>query len=139
VRDARLYLKTLQGLRPVHGLIKRLDDQFLDPLELRPDSTLGVPGLLQAIRAGNVLVANMPGSAFLESPALLGFLPALSRHGTRRFAYKRTPWGVIPFAAFSPIPITSLRASPKPGRSTRAVPIPPHQSPSLWLHREPSF
>ena len=79
VRDQRLYLKTLQGLRPVHGLIKRLDDQFLDPLELRPDSTLGVPGLLQAIRAGNVLVANMPGSAFLESPALLGFLPALAR------------------------------------------------------------
>ncbi len=79
VRDQRLYLKTLQGLRPVHGLIKRLDDQYLDPLELRPDSTLGVPGLLQAIRAGNVLVANMPGSAFLESPALLGFLPALGR------------------------------------------------------------
>ncbi|VTU22814.1 hypothetical protein SRS16CHR_03126 [Variovorax sp. SRS16] len=79
VRDQRLYLKTLQGLRPVHGLIKRLDDEFLDPLELRPDSTLGVPGLLQAIRAGNVLVANMPGSAFLESPALLGFLPALAR------------------------------------------------------------
>ncbi|WP_443273358.1 circularly permuted type 2 ATP-grasp protein [Variovorax sp. JS1663] len=79
VRDQRLYLKTLQGLRPVHGLIKRLDDQFLDPLELRPDSTLGVPGLLQAVRAGNVLVANMPGTAWLESPALLGFLPALSR------------------------------------------------------------
>jgi uncharacterized circularly permuted ATP-grasp superfamily protein/uncharacterized alpha-E superfamily protein len=79
VRDQRVYLKTLQGLRPVHGLIKRLDDQFLDPLELRADSTLGVPGLLQAIRAGNVLLANTPGSAFLESPALLGFLPALSR------------------------------------------------------------
>ncbi|HZF85641.1 MAG TPA: circularly permuted type 2 ATP-grasp protein [Burkholderiaceae bacterium] len=80
VRDERLYLKTLQGLRPVHGLIKRLDDQYLDPLELRPDSTLGVPGLLQAIRAGNVLVANTPGSAFLESPAMLGFLPALAQH-----------------------------------------------------------
>jgi uncharacterized circularly permuted ATP-grasp superfamily protein len=80
VRDQRLYLKTLRGLEPVHGLLKRLDDEFLDPLELRPDSTLGVPGLLQAIRAGNVLVANAPGSAFLESSALLGFLPALSRH-----------------------------------------------------------
>jgi len=79
VRDQRLYLKTLQGLRPVHGLIKRMDDQFLDPLELRPDSTLGVPGLLQAVRAGHVLIANMPGSGFLESPALLGFLPALAR------------------------------------------------------------
>ena len=80
VRDEHLFLKTLQGLVPVHGLLKRVDDQYLDPLELRPDSTLGVPGLLQAIRAGNVLVANAPGSAFLESPALLGFLPALSRH-----------------------------------------------------------
>src|SRR5690606_31697422 len=47
--------------------------------ELRSDSRLGVPGLLQAIRAGNVLVANAPGSGFLESSALLGFLPALSR------------------------------------------------------------
>ncbi len=80
VRDQKLYLKTLRGLEPVHGLLKRLDDEFLDPLELRPDSTLGVPGLLQAIRAGNVLVANAPGSAFLESSALLGFLPALASH-----------------------------------------------------------
>ena len=80
VRDQRLFLKTLRGLVPVDVVLKRLDDQFLDPLELRSDSTLGVPGLLQVIRAGNVLVANAPGSAFLESPALLGFLPALSKH-----------------------------------------------------------
>ncbi len=80
VRDQRLYLKTLQGLEPVHGILKRLDDEFLDPLELRSDSRLGVPGLLQAIRAGHVLMANAPGSAFLESTALLGFLPALSQH-----------------------------------------------------------
>ncbi|MEN9374111.1 MAG: hypothetical protein RIR79_1663 [Pseudomonadota bacterium] len=78
VRDEHLFLRTLRGLQPVHGLLKRLDDEYLDPLELRPDSTLGVPGLMQAIRAGNVLVANAPGSAFLESPALLGFLPALA-------------------------------------------------------------
>jgi uncharacterized circularly permuted ATP-grasp superfamily protein/uncharacterized alpha-E superfamily protein len=80
VRDACLFLKTLKGLVPVHGVLKRVDDQYLDPLELRADSTLGVPGLLQAIRSGNVLVANAPGSAFMESPALLGFLPALARH-----------------------------------------------------------
>ncbi len=80
VRDQRLYLKTLRGLQPVHGVIKRVDDEYLDPLELRADSTLGVPGLLQAIRAGNVVMANAPGSAFLESPALLGFLPGLARH-----------------------------------------------------------
>jgi uncharacterized circularly permuted ATP-grasp superfamily protein/uncharacterized alpha-E superfamily protein len=79
VRDERLYLKTLKGLEPVHGVLKRLDDEFLDPLELRSDSRLGVPGLLQAIRAGNVLVANAPGSGFLESTGLLGFLPGLCR------------------------------------------------------------
>ena len=79
VRDEHLYLKTLQGLVPVHGLLKRVDDQYLDPLELRADSSLGVPGLLQVIRAGHLLVANAPGSAFLESPALLGFLPAVAQ------------------------------------------------------------
>ncbi len=78
VRDQKVYLRTLRGLEPVHVLFKRLDDAFLDPLELRADSTLGVPGLLQAVRAGNVVMANAPGSGFLESPALLGFLPALS-------------------------------------------------------------
>ena len=80
VRDQHLYLKTLKGLEPVHALLKRVDDAFMDPLELRSDSTLGIAGLLQVIRAGNVLVANAPGSGLLESPALLGFLPALSQH-----------------------------------------------------------
>jgi uncharacterized circularly permuted ATP-grasp superfamily protein/uncharacterized alpha-E superfamily protein len=79
VRDQRLYLKTVRGLEPVDILLKRLDDEFLDPLELRSDSTLGVPGLMQVIRAGNVILANAPGSAFIESPALLGFLPAISQ------------------------------------------------------------
>jgi uncharacterized circularly permuted ATP-grasp superfamily protein len=79
VRDERLYLKTLQGLQPVHGLLKRVDDDWLDPLELRAESTLGVPGLLQAVRSGNLLVANTPGSGFLESNALLGFMPSLAR------------------------------------------------------------
>jgi uncharacterized alpha-E superfamily protein len=79
VRDNKLYLKTLQGLQPVHGLLKRVDDDWIDPLELRAESTLGVPGLLQAVRSGNVLVANTPGSGFLESNALLGFMPGLAR------------------------------------------------------------
>ena len=80
VRDQRLFLKTLHGLSPVHALIKRMDDQFLDPLELRPDSQLGVPGLIQTLRAGNLLLANWPGTGFMESSALLGFLPALAEH-----------------------------------------------------------
>jgi uncharacterized circularly permuted ATP-grasp superfamily protein/uncharacterized alpha-E superfamily protein len=79
VRDDRVYLKTVQGLEPLHGLLRRLDDDFCDPLELRSDSTLGVPGLLQAVRSGHVVVSNALGSGFLESPAIQGFLPALSQ------------------------------------------------------------
>lgn len=79
VRADRVYLKTVEGLEPVHVLLRRLDDAWCDPLELRADSTLGVPGLLQAVRAGRVVVANALGSACLETPALQGFLPAVSR------------------------------------------------------------
>ena len=80
VRGDRLYLKTVEGLEPVHGVMRRLDDDWCDPLELRPDSALGVPGLLRAARAGTVVLANALGSGFLESPALQGFLPGIARH-----------------------------------------------------------
>jgi uncharacterized circularly permuted ATP-grasp superfamily protein/uncharacterized alpha-E superfamily protein len=79
VRGERLFLKTVEGLERVHGVMRRLDDDWCDPLELRPDSALGVPGLLQAARAGTVLMANALGSAFLESPAVQGFLPGISQ------------------------------------------------------------
>ncbi len=79
VRGERLYLKTVEGLEPVHGVLRRLDDDWCDPLELRSDSTLGVPGLLQAARAGTVVMANALGAAFLESPAIQGFMPAIAR------------------------------------------------------------
>jgi len=84
VRGDRLFMKTVEGLEPVHGLLRRLDDDWCDPLSLRPDSTLGVPGLLHAARAGQVVMANAMGSAFLESPALQGFLPALAQALTGR-------------------------------------------------------
>ena len=80
VRDNTLYLKTLDGLKRVHALLRRLDDDFCDPLELRTDSALGVAGLLEVVRQGRVLVANALGSGVLESPGLLGFLPAISEH-----------------------------------------------------------
>ncbi|MDE2081175.1 MAG: circularly permuted type 2 ATP-grasp protein [Burkholderiales bacterium] len=82
VREERVYLKTVEGLAPVHGVLRRLDDDWCDPLELRPDSALGVPGLLQAARAGTVVMANALGSAFLESPAIQGFMPAIAQHLT---------------------------------------------------------
>jgi len=79
VRGEGLFLKTVEGLEPVHGVLRRLDDDWCDPLELRPDSTLGLPGLLQAARTGRVAMANALGSAFLESPAVQGFLPAIAQ------------------------------------------------------------
>jgi uncharacterized circularly permuted ATP-grasp superfamily protein/uncharacterized alpha-E superfamily protein len=79
VRGERLFLKTLHGLEPVHVLLRRVDDEYLDPLELRGDSALGVPGLLGVIRAGQVVVANAPGAGFLESPGLAAFWPKISR------------------------------------------------------------
>jgi uncharacterized circularly permuted ATP-grasp superfamily protein/uncharacterized alpha-E superfamily protein len=82
VRGDRLYLRTVEGLDPVHGLLRRLDDDWCDPLELRPDSTLGVPGLMKVARAGNVVMANALGSAFLESPAVQGFLPGIAERLT---------------------------------------------------------
>jgi uncharacterized circularly permuted ATP-grasp superfamily protein/uncharacterized alpha-E superfamily protein len=78
VRNDMLYLKTLAGLERVHVVLRRLDDQFCDPVELRADSTIGVPGLLQVMRAGNVIVSNVPGSGFIESPALHGFMPGIA-------------------------------------------------------------
>lgn len=79
VRDSRVYLKLLGGLQPVDVILRRLDDDYSDPLELRGDSFLGVPGLVQAVRAGNVAVANALGSGLVESPAFLPYLPALCR------------------------------------------------------------
>jgi uncharacterized alpha-E superfamily protein len=74
VRGDRLYLKTVSGLDRVHAILRRVDDDYCDPLELRADSTLGVPGLLQAWRAGQVLIANALGAGVLESSALCPYL-----------------------------------------------------------------
>ena len=79
VRGDAVYLKTLRGLRRVHAILRRLDGDYCDPVELRADSALGVPGLLHAIRSGNVLVANALGSAVLETGAFSGFYPAVSQ------------------------------------------------------------
>jgi uncharacterized alpha-E superfamily protein len=80
VRDRRVYLKTVQGLEQVDVILRRVDDSFCDPLELRSDSLLGVPGLVDAIVAGNVKVANALGSAVVETAAIMPFLPGLSQH-----------------------------------------------------------
>jgi uncharacterized circularly permuted ATP-grasp superfamily protein/uncharacterized alpha-E superfamily protein len=78
VRDDTVYLKTLAGLKRVHTILRRLDDDFCDPLELRSDSTLGIPGLLGAVRADRVVLANALGTGVLESAAWMGFLPRIA-------------------------------------------------------------
>jgi len=79
VRDGCVWLKSLEGLQRVHVILRRQDDDFCDPLEMRSDSALGIPGLVQAARNGKVLIANALGSSLLESGTLGGYLPALSR------------------------------------------------------------
>jgi uncharacterized circularly permuted ATP-grasp superfamily protein/uncharacterized alpha-E superfamily protein len=78
VRNRRVHLKTVDGLEKVDVILRRVDDSFCDPLELRGDSLLGVPGLVDAIVAGNVKVANALGSGLIESAAIMPFLPGLS-------------------------------------------------------------
>ncbi|WP_439556501.1 circularly permuted type 2 ATP-grasp protein [Dyadobacter sp.] len=74
VRNGCVWLKSIDGLQKVDVIVRRIDDDWCDPLELREDSRLGVPGLLQAIRMGNVQVVNAPGSSVLENHAFLAFM-----------------------------------------------------------------
>jgi len=79
VRDQRVWLKTLGGLQPVDVIWRTMPGRMLDPLEGEPASVFGVPGLFQAMRAGNVTVMNHPGAGVVETPGLHPFLPAIAR------------------------------------------------------------
>jgi uncharacterized circularly permuted ATP-grasp superfamily protein/uncharacterized alpha-E superfamily protein len=78
VRDRRVFLKTVEGLQPVDVILRRVDDSFCDPLDLRGDSFLGVAGLVDAVAGGNVVVANALGSGVIETAAIMPFLPGLA-------------------------------------------------------------
>ena len=78
-RDGKVYVRTIAGLKRADVIVRRVDADYLDPLELNGASQLGTPGILEAIRAGGVAMVNMPGSGVMESRALLGFLPKLCR------------------------------------------------------------
>ena len=79
VRDGTVWLKSLDGLKPMDVLLRWVDDLLCDPLELRHDSLLGVAGLLEAMRRLNVTVINPPGCSVLENPGMLPFLPGIGR------------------------------------------------------------
>ncbi|GGE03400.1 hypothetical protein GCM10011529_07350 [Polymorphobacter glacialis] len=78
-RDGRVYVRTIAGLKRADVILRRVDADYLDPLELNGSSHLGTPGILEAIRTGGVAMVNMPGTGVIESRALLGFLPKLCR------------------------------------------------------------
>jgi uncharacterized circularly permuted ATP-grasp superfamily protein/uncharacterized alpha-E superfamily protein len=78
VRDDGVFIRTVSGLKRADVLIRRLDADFADPLELNARSRLGVPGLVQAVRDGTVVIANGLGAGVVEARALLSFLPALA-------------------------------------------------------------
>lgn len=78
VHDDKLYVRTVAGLKRIEVLLRRLDADFADPLELNARSRLGVPGLVEAVRGGGVAMANALGSGLVEAPALLAFLPRLA-------------------------------------------------------------
>ncbi len=79
VRNGSVFLRSLGGLEPVDVILRRVDGDFCDPLELRGDSQLGTPGLVEACRQGTVSVVNTIGSAAIENPALNAFLPAAAQ------------------------------------------------------------
>jgi uncharacterized circularly permuted ATP-grasp superfamily protein len=80
VHDNIVYMRTTAGLRRVDVIYRRVDDDFLDPLSFRPDSTLGVPGLFNAYRSGNVTLANAIGTGVADDKAVYAFVPEIIRY-----------------------------------------------------------
>ena len=82
VRDDRVYMRTTEGPRQVDVLYRRIDDDFLDPLAFRPDSAVGVPGLMGAYAAGNVTLANAVGTGVADDKAVYSYMPEIVRFFT---------------------------------------------------------
>ncbi len=80
VREDRVFMRTIAGLMPVHTIYRRLNDDFLDPEAFRPDSLLGVPGLLRAYRRGNVALANAIGTGVADDKAIYAYMPRIIRY-----------------------------------------------------------
>jgi len=79
-RDHKIYVRSLNGLKKIDVLYRRIDDDFLDPLAFRPDSLLGVPGLMNAYRFGHIAIANAPGTGVADDKAIYAFVPDMIRY-----------------------------------------------------------
>ena len=80
VRDMRVFMRTTKGPKPVHVIYRRLDDDFIDPTVFRKDSMLGVPGLVNAYRAGNVSLANSIGTGIADDKVIYYFVPRMIKY-----------------------------------------------------------
>jgi uncharacterized circularly permuted ATP-grasp superfamily protein len=80
VEDERVYMRTICGLRPVHTIYRRLNDDFLDPAVFRPESMLGVRGLIGAWKAGNVAIANAVGTGVADDKAVYAYMPRIIKY-----------------------------------------------------------
>ncbi|WP_144605364.1 circularly permuted type 2 ATP-grasp protein [Algoriphagus algorifonticola] len=80
VQDKRVFMQTTQGLQQIDVLYRRIDDVFLDPLAFRPDSLLGVPGLFEAYKAGNIALANAPGTGVADDKAVYAYVPKIIKY-----------------------------------------------------------
>jgi uncharacterized circularly permuted ATP-grasp superfamily protein len=80
VRDAHVYMRTTKGLKPVHVIYRRIDDDFLDPTVFRRDSMLGVPGIARAYRSGNVSLANSLGTGIADDKVMYHFVPRMIKY-----------------------------------------------------------
>jgi uncharacterized circularly permuted ATP-grasp superfamily protein len=80
VEDKKVWMRTTRGLRRVHVIYRRIDDDFIDPLSFRADSLLGVPGLMEAYRSGNVALANAPGNGVADDKVVYAYVPEMIRY-----------------------------------------------------------
>ena len=80
VVDSHLFAKTITGLQAVDVVYRRIDDDFLDPLAFNPDSLLGVPGIMECLRAGNVTIANAPGTGVADDKAVYAYMPQIIKY-----------------------------------------------------------
>jgi len=80
VNDHKVYMKTTSGLKQVHVIYRRIDDEFLDPIMFRSDSTLGVPGIMSAYRKGNIALANAVGNGVADDKAVYAYVPAMIKY-----------------------------------------------------------
>ena len=116
VKNDEVFMRTTEGLKRVDVIYRRVDDDFLDPLSFRPDSALGVPGLMSAYAAGNITLANAVGTGIADDKAIYSYMPEVVKFYLRRGAHPQERADLaLPRAAGSVIRARQSRRSRRQG------------------------